>query len=134
FDYAPATGGGALHEGAEHAVRGVQPRDCIGERRPEEARPLAIDNHAEKTAQRLRHRVVARPLRVRTARAEAADRAVDEPRIDLTQAVCAGAQALRGSRSEVLYVDIGVCDQPVEQRTIASRLHVERHAALVAVV
>src|SRR5690606_31782856 len=27
FDYAPATGGGALHEGAEHAVRGVQPRD-----------------------------------------------------------------------------------------------------------
>ena len=71
---------------AEHAVGGIDAGDRIRQRRPQEARPFRIDHDAEKPAQRLRHGVVARPIDVRTARAETADRAVDQPRIELLQA------------------------------------------------
>ena len=57
---APAAGAAALEQRAEDAVGRIDAGDRIGERRAEEARPLRIDDHAQKAAQRLRDRVVAR--------------------------------------------------------------------------
>ena len=68
FDEPAAPGAAALEQRAEHAVRRIDAGDRIGERRTEKARTVGIDDDAEKPAQRLRHGVVARAIRVRAAR------------------------------------------------------------------
>ena len=93
-----------------------------------------IDHDAQEAGQRLRDRVVARPFDVRAVRAEAADRAVHEPRIERRAAARARAELLGRARPEVLDVDVRVADQPLEQLAIAGLLEVADDAALVAVV
>ena len=114
FDQTAASGAAALEQRAEHAVRRVDAGDRIRERRTEKARTVGIDDDAEKAAQRLRDRVVARAIRVRAARAEAADRAVDELWIEILQPLPPGAESLGGAGTEVLDVDVGARDQIVE--------------------
>ena len=134
LDVAAAPRAAPLDERPEDAVRGVQAGDRIGERRTEELRAPVVDHHAQETAQGLRHRVVARPVRVRTARTEAADRAADQARIEGVQSRHTGAQTLGGARAEVLDVDISLAHQAAEQLAVLRIFHVEREAAPVAVI
>ena len=108
FDEAALARARALEQRAEHAVRGVDAGDRVGERGPEEARTLRVDDDAEEAGQRLRDGVVARALGVGPVGAEAADRAVDEPRVESAQPLDAGAEPLGRARAEVLDVDVGV--------------------------
>ena len=93
-----------------------------------------VDHHAEKSAERLGHRVVARTVGVGAARAEATDGAVHEPRVDLQQLFNARPETFRGSGPEILDVDVGLADETLEELAVRALLHVERHAALVAVI
>ncbi len=114
FDEAAAPRAAALEQRAEHTVCRVDTGDRIRECRPEKARSIWIDDDAEKAAQRLRDRVIARAVRVRAAGAETADGAVDELGIEISQPLLAGAETLRSAGSEVLDVDVRARNQLVE--------------------
>src|SRR5437773_3458659 len=77
--------------------------------------------------------VVARPLGVRAGLAEAGDRAVDDPRIDLRQRLVVDAEPLLHVRPEVLDDDVGARRQLLDDLDAARMLEVERHRALVPV-
>src|ERR1019366_10676672 len=94
LNQAAAVCAAALDQRAENAVGGIQARDRVGERRAQELRALIVDYHAQKAAQRLGHRVIAGPVDVRARGAEAADRAVDQARIDLVPPFDADAETL----------------------------------------
>src|SRR6185295_16522094 len=129
-----APGAATLEQRTEHAVGRVNTGDCVGECGAEKAWTVRVDDNAEKTAQCLSHGVVAGTVRVRTARAEAADRAVDELRIQLLQPFAARAETLGGAGTEVLNVNVGAGEQVVEDLAIGGAVEIERDAALVAVV
>ena len=101
---------------------------------PRNLRPLGIDHDAQETAQRLRDGVVTRAVRVGTGAAKAADRAVDETRVERTQPLDACPQPVCGARPEVLYVDVRLANEPVKDLAVVRPVEVERQAALVAVV
>src|SRR6516165_86164 len=82
FEVTATTATPSLHQGAENSLRGVEPCDGIRERRPEELWTAVVDNHTQKSAQGLRHGVIARVSRIGTGRTEAADGAIDESRIE----------------------------------------------------
>ena len=118
FDEAALARARALEQRTEDAVCGIDARDRVGERGPEEARTLRVDDDGKEAGQRLRHGVVARALGVGPVGAESADRAVDEPRIESAQALDAGAEPLGRARAEVLDVDVRVRDEPVEELAV----------------
>ena len=64
----------ALDKRAEHAVGGVEAGQRIGDRRPDDARVLGVDEQLQEAARSLRDGVVRGPRRRRAGRAEAADR------------------------------------------------------------
>src|SRR5690606_34132483 len=88
----------------------------------------------EETARSLRHGVIGRALRRGPGLPEAADRAVDQARIELAQALFTGAQALGRAGPEVLDVDIGAPDERIEYLGILRALDVQCDAALVPVI
>ena len=118
FHQLAAAAAGAFEQRAQHAERRVDAGDRVGQRRPEKPRPVLVDHHAQEARQRLRHRVVARALDVRAAAAEPADRAIHQARIELAQPRRARAELLGRARTEILDVDVGVDDQPLEQLAI----------------
>ena len=101
---------------------------------PDHARIGRIHQQLEVAAGRLRHRVVAGTRSRGPGRAEAADRAVDQARIELAQLLLADAQLLRHAGPEVLDVHVGRLHQLVQALAVGRLLGVERDAALVAVV
>ena len=98
------------------------------------ARIRRADEQLQKAARRLCDGVVARPRGGRAVGAEAADRAVDEARVQRAQPRLAGAELVGDARAEVLDVDVGLGDEFVEQRQVGGLAGVERDALLVAVV
>ncbi len=134
FDHATTAGATAIEQRTEHAVGRIDAGDCIGERRAEETRTIPVHHHAQESRQCLRHRVVTRTIHIWAIGTETADRAIHELRVQLLQALRAGAEPIRRARPEILDEHIGFADQRVEQRAIAGLLHVQREAALVAVV
>ena len=80
-------------------------------------------------AQRLEDRV--HPL-ARLAGAEAADRQVDDARVDLGAVLVPDADPVGRAGAEVLDHDVGAADEVVEDLARLGPLEVERHAELVA--
>src|SRR3546814_15366483 len=62
------------------------------------------------------------------------DGAVDQPRVELAQALLADADLLGHAGPEVLDVNVGFLDQRIELRQVRGLFGVKRDAALVAVV
>src|SRR5215467_14415242 len=77
--------------------------------------------------------VVRRTIAIRPVLAEAGERAVDEPRIQLVQGLVVGAQALHHAGPEALHEHVGRCGELLEHRLPLGGFHVEGHRALVAV-
>src|SRR5581483_8337033 len=134
LDERARTGPAPLHQGAQNPIRGIDPGHGVRERRSEKLRVARIDHNAQKPAERLGNRVVARALRIGSAAAETTDGAVDEPWVELLQALGTRAQTLRGAGPEVLDEYVGLMDEAFEHLPIGGALEVERNAALVAVV
>src|SRR5271163_2974450 len=57
----------ALNQRAQYAVRCVDSGDRVGERRTKKPGAAGIDDHAQKSTERLRYGIIARPVRIRTA-------------------------------------------------------------------
>src|SRR3546814_3756162 len=70
----------------------------------------------------------------RPGRTETADGAVDQPRVELAQALLADADLPGHAGPEVLDVNVGFLDQRIELRQVRGLFGVKRDAALVAVV
>src|SRR5450631_2138375 len=134
LDEATLAGSTALHQRTEHSIGGIDPGNGIGECWPQKARAAGIDDHAQETAQRLCHRIVARPLRIRSIRSKPADRCIDEAWIECTKALMTGAEPRRRAWPEVLDEYIGFPQQAIEQALFGWVLEVQRDAAFVTVV
>ena len=121
-------------ERREDPVGGVQPADHVDERGADLQRPpvgLARDRH--QPAHRLQQEVVAGERGGALARAERADRAVDDARVAGRDVVVAEAEAVDRARPERLDDDVGAGREALGQREVAGVLEVERDRALVAV-
>ena len=134
LDLAAVAGARALVQCAEHAVGGIEAGDGIGDGRPDDPGVGRVHQQLQVAAGRLRHRVVARSRRRGAGGAEAADRAVDEARVEFAQPLLAHAQLLRHAGPEVLDVHVRRLHQLVQALAVGLLLGVERDAALVAVV
>src|SRR5208282_6309261 len=85
LDMTAAAGATSLYQSAKNPLRCVKTCDRICERRTQKLWPPVVDDNTQKAAQSLGHRVIARPIGIRTARSKAADRAVHEARIEMMQ-------------------------------------------------
>src|SRR4030095_11042725 len=74
-----------------------------------------------------------RPIAIGPALAEAGDAAIDQPRVNLAHRLVVDPQALLHPRPVVLYDDVGVLRELLEDRHTLGVAEVERHAPLVAV-
>ena len=93
--------------------------------------PVGLD--VGEARQRLDDRVVHALLGVRSFLPEAADRHVDQARVQLAQALGAQPQLVDDAGPEVLDEDVGRADQVVQDREAALLLQVEDEGALAAV-
>src|SRR5207249_6760135 len=96
-------------------------------RRPAEA----LQGH--QTAQRLKDRIEARSVGVRTARAEGRDRGVDQARVYRAQPLVADAQALGDARPHVLHHDVGALGELPDDLAafLGLQIHGERALATI---
>ncbi|HSZ42509.1 MAG TPA: hypothetical protein VK817_21315 [Trebonia sp.] len=120
-------------ERGHDALGRVKARDRVGDRRAGDARRPRVQRHAQHPAVGLRDRVVRRTLCVGAVGAEAADRAVDQARVEAEQALGADVQALGGAGSEVVDEHVGGGDQVVEDLLVSGVPVVDGDAALVVV-
>ena len=127
-------GGLALPERGHHAEGRVHARAGVADGRAGLQRRRAGEaGERHGAAGGLRDHVEALVLAVRAVAAEALDREVDDPRVDLRQRVVAEAELLHGARRLVLGDDVRVLDH-VEEHGLALRiLEVQRDAPLVGV-
>src|SRR4051794_18835524 len=72
-------------------------------------------------------------MRVRAVAAEALDRRVDQPRVELLERIPAEAEAVERARPEILQQHVRLLDDLLEQPLAVVRLQVEGQAALVGV-
>ena len=105
----------------------------IGQRDAHRLRRLAVGQHRQQPGHRLADRVVARAAAIGTFRAEAGDRAIDQPGIVRGQRLVAEAKPVHRAGAEILDDDIGGARQPARRRLPVLGLQVERDALLVAV-
>ena len=129
---APA-GALALEQRGEDAAGRIKTGDGVGRGRPDQARCGRVDEHAEEAGERLPDRVVGGTRRVGPVRAVAADRAVDEARVERAHGVDPEAEALRRAGAEVLHVDVRAPQQLPQRLPVRLHLEVEHDALLVAV-
>src|ERR1700683_4732191 len=122
FDQAAVSGPAPLHQCGQNAVTRIKAGDRVGQRGAQKSRAAVVDHDTQKSAQRLRDRVVARTIGIWATRAKAAYRAVNQARIYLQQPRNTGTEALRGAWPEVLDEDIGLPNQPIEQFVIRRSL------------
>ena len=107
---------------------------AVADRRQHEGRRVVREaGDAHRAAHRLRHRLVAFEMGVRAVAAEALDRGVDQPRVDVAQHVPAEAQPVHGARPKILQQDIGLFDDFLEQPFPLLGFQVEGQALLVGV-
>ena len=111
----------AVGEGAEDGDGGVQPGQDVGERdarllRPAARQRVALAGHRHQPAHALDHEVVAGALGVRAGLAEAGDRAVDQARIGLRQALVVEAVFLQPADLVVLDQNVGLLRQLDDER------------------
>ena len=113
---------------------GVQRRDGVDQRDAHlhrRARRLAGDRHEPREA--LHDGVVAGPLAVRPGRAEAGDRAVDQPGVDGAQRLPAEPEVVHRPGLEVLDQDVAPSGEIEDQRLAPRVLEVDRDAPLASV-
>ena len=94
---------------------------------------VGLADEAEHAGQRQVVHVVGRIVAVGAVLTEAGERAVDDARVEGADGLVVGAQPLHDARPEALHDDVGVRGQLPEDRLALGGLHVEGHAALVAV-
>ena len=112
---------GAVRERRAHGDRRVHAGHDVGDRdarllRPAAGQVVALAGDAHQPGHPLDHEVVAGPLAVRAGLAEAGDRAVDEPRVDLLQVVV--AEPVAGEVAELV----------VLEQHVATRRELAHHA------
>ena len=92
---------------------------------------LAGDRH--RPAGRLGDHVEGEEVLVRAVVAKALDLGVDDPRVDLAHHVIAKAEPFDDAGGEILGKDIGLFDQPAEDRAPLFGLQIGSDAALIGV-
>src|SRR5579875_546964 len=123
-----------LIERGQDADRAMQPGAGVADRQTGLDRPavgLAGDRH--RPAGRLRDHVEGEIVPVRPVIAEALDLGIDDPGIDLSDLVVAEAEPLDDPGREIFDKDVGLLDQPADQRAPLFMLLIGGHAALVRV-
>src|SRR5258708_31200704 len=128
----------AMRERRADGDRGVHPGDDVGDRdagalRTAARRGVGLAGDAHHPAHALDHEVVARPLAPGAGLAEAGQRAVDEPRIDLPQSVLAEAVARQVAVLVVLDQHIEAGRKRTDQRLSFGRRDVHRDRFLAAI-
>ena len=123
---------------AQNADRRVHPGHDVGDddsdlHRPATGCSVRIPGHAHDAAHGLQQRVVARPVAVRSRLAKAGDRAIDNRRIDLLEALV--VQPVTAERSDLEVLDDDIRDRrELTDDVLAARLRqVERDGFLVPV-
>ncbi|MNE47022.1 hypothetical protein D3C80_1413980 [compost metagenome] len=128
----------AVRQRAEHRGARVQAGEDVGQRHADLHRPGALlafgaPGQAHQPAQALDHEVVAGALGVGAVLAEAGDRAVDQPRIDLAQAGVVEAVGGQAADLEVLQQDVRLRHQLADQALALRAGEVDGQRLLVAV-
>ena len=123
----------ALVEGQHARLREQEAGGQVCDRDSDAHRPLSRKaGYRHETAHPLRDLVDAGARRVRARLAEARDRAVDDARVDLGDALIVDAEAVLHVAAIVLDDDVGVLRQSHEDRLALGALEVERQRTLVA--
>ena len=134
LDMLAAPGLMALLQRRENADRHVHPGAAVADRRQHNGRRVFREaGHRHRAAHRLRHRLVALEMRVGAVAAEALDRRVDQPRVEVAQHVPAEPQPLHRAGAEIFEQHVRLFDDFLEQPLSVVGLQVERQAALVGV-
>ncbi|MNX59112.1 hypothetical protein D3C86_899690 [compost metagenome] len=128
----------ALLQGRQHRDGGIHAGDDIGDRharllRPAAGQVIAFAGDAHQAAHALDHEVVAGALRERAVLAEAGDRAIDQARVDVLQALVIQPVLGQPAHLEVLDQDVADRGQFADQRRAFRRGHVRFDRTLVAV-
>src|SRR5947208_13102772 len=134
IDEPPAPGLRPLVQCGEDRHRPKYPADHVAQRYAELHRhmtPLAID--AERTRQGLRHDVERRLVPQRALEAKAADRAVDEARVDSRQLLVAEPEPVHHAGAVILDEDVRVGNEAAQDVGARLLLQVDDEALLVAV-
>src|SRR5205823_12060716 len=109
-----------------------QPRTEVGPRHAGLGEGALVAGHADDAAHALSDQVVAAARRIRARAAEAAHRAVDQPRIHRGQRVPAATQALGHARAIVLHEHIHGPRLSLPALDTVRALDIHREAALAA--
>src|SRR5437764_10285753 len=134
IDEPPAPGLCPLVQCGEDRHRPKYPADHVAQRNAELHRhmaALAID--AERARQGLRHDVERRLVPQRALEAKAADRAVDEARVDSRQRLVAKPEPVHDARAVILDEDVRVGNETAQDVGARLLLQVDDEALLVAV-
>lgn len=123
----------ALVEGGQDAGEGVDAGARVADLCPRgQRRPVFEAGAGHRAAHRLGDHLVGLEVGV-APRAEALDRGVDQPGVELLEPLPGEAHPVDGPGAEVLHEDVGLGDQLGEDLLAALALHVEGDASLVAV-
>ena len=126
-------GPGPLVQRGEHPGVGVHPGRDVRDGDPGLGRVLGRTGDRDEPRFALDEQVVGLAVGVRPARAVPGDVARDEAGLSLDELGGRDPEAFGSRRREVLYDDVGACDQPLERVPALVGLQVERDALLAAV-
>ena len=135
LDLLAAAGAGALAQRRQHADHGVEGAGDVADRYAPAAghgAGLAGAGDAHRSAERLHGDIVGADLGPRAGRAEAADRAADDGRVEPAQRGIVDAEAGEHAGAEIVVDHVGARDEAQEGGLALGALQVERHARLVA--
>ena len=134
-DVLPQAGPLAGKECGGHRLSGKDRRGLVGDDRADHARSagLGVRLDVGEARQALDDRVVDALARIRPAFADAADRDIDQARMEGAQCWLAEAEALHRAGPEVLYQHVGACDQLAHDLCSLRPLEVERQRPLAPV-
>ena len=123
----------AVLERAQDPVGREEPGAEVGQRHAGLRGRVLVPRHADDPAHALGDQVIAAARRVRARAAEAAHRAVDEPRIHRRERLVPEAQPLRHARPVVLDEDVRRLREALDDQDTLGRLEIDREPALAAV-
>ena len=129
----PGAGGGPVVQGGHDAERGVQPGDHVEDRDPgPERRPVRVTGQAHQPGHGLHHEVIPGQV-LAAARAEAADRGVDDARVRRADRLVVQPVAGQPAGLEVLHEHVRPPGQLLRGGQVGLVLQVQRDRALVPV-